>query len=171
MLRQICCLLICMILAVALLPAQNSAGNGAVSGVVEDASGAIVPGAKVVVANAEKGIRRELESNGSGLFNAPALVPSAGYSLTVTKQGFTTYSVSDFAVTVGGSVDFKVMMQVASSATQVEVTAVAPLIEDTKSGVTDVVNQGQIDGLPINGRRADTFALLTPAVTPDGTFG
>jgi outer membrane receptor for ferrienterochelin and colicin len=131
----------------------------------------VVPGAKVIVANANKGIRRELESNGSGLFSAPALVPSAGYSLTVTKQGFAAYNVSEFQVTVGGTVDFKVMMQVAGSATQVEVTAAAPVIEETKSGVTDVVNQGQIDGLPINGRRADTFALLTPAVTPDGTFG
>ena len=171
MLRKIYCLLSCLILAAALLPAQNSAGNGAVSGVVQDASGAVVPGAKVVVANADKGIRRELESNGSGLFNAPALLPSTGYSLTVSKQGFATYNVSDFQVTVGGSVDFKVTMQVAGSATQVEVTASAPVIEETKSGVTDVVNQGQIDGLPINGRRADTFVLLTPAVTPDGTFG
>lgn len=171
MLRQFSCLLLCMILAVALLPAQNSAGNGAVSGIVQDASGAVVPGAKVVVANVDKGIRRELESNGSGVFSAPALVPSAGYSLTVTKQGFAAYSVSEFQVTVGGTVDFKVMMQVAGSATQVEVTAAAPVIEETKSGVTDVVNQAQIDGLPINGRRADTFALLTPAVTPDGTFG
>ncbi len=171
MLRQICGLLLCTVFAVALLPAQNSAGNGAVSGVVQDASGAVVPGARVVVANAEKGIRRELESNGSGLFNAPALVPSTGYSLTVTKQGFATYNVSDFQVAVGGNVDFKILMQVASSATQVEVAAAAPVIEETKSGVTDIVNQGQIDGLPVNGRRADTFALLTPAVVPDGTFG
>ncbi len=171
MLRQISCLLLCMLLAAVFLPAQNSAGNGAVTGVVQDASGAVVPGAKVVVANAGKGIRRELESNGSGLFSAPALVPSAGYSLTVTKAGFAAYNVSDFQVAVGGSVDFKVMMQVAGSATQVEVTASAPLIEETKSGVTEVVNQDQIDGLPINGRRADTFALMTPAVTPDGTFG
>jgi hypothetical protein len=171
MLRQFSCLLLCMILAVALLPAQNSAGNGAVSGVVQDASGAVVPGAKVVVANAGKGIRRELESNGSGLFSAPALVPSAGYSLTVTKPGFAAYNVSEFQVAVGGTVDFKVMMQIAGSATQVEVTAAAPVIEETKSGITDLVNQRQIDGLPINGRRADTFALLTPAVTPDGTFG
>jgi len=171
MLRHICCFVLSAIFAVGLLPAQNSAGNGAVTGVVQDASGAIVPGAKVVVANADKGIRREMESNGSGLFNAPALVPSSGYSLTVTKQGFATYSVSDFQVTVGGTVDFRVMMQIAGGATRVEVTASAPVIEETKSGVTDVVNQDQIDGLPINGRRADTFALLTPAVVPDGTFG
>jgi hypothetical protein len=171
MLRQICCLLLCMILAVALLPAQNSAGNGTVSGVVQDATGAVVPGAKVVVANSDKGIHRELESNGSGLFNAPVLLPSAGYSLTVAKQGFATYAVSDFRVEVGGTVDFKVLLQVASSTTQVDVISAAPVIEETKSGVTDVVNQSQIDGLPINGRRVDTFVLLTPAVTPDGTFG
>ena len=171
MLRQICCLVLCIVFAAALLPAQNSAGNGGVTGLVQDASGAVVPGAKVVIANADKGIRRDLESNGSGMFNAPALVPSTGYSLTVSKQGFANYTVSDFQVTVGGNVDFKIPMQVATSVTQVEVVAVAPLIENTKSGVTDVVYQGQIDGLPINGRRADSFALLTPAVVPDGTFG
>jgi len=163
--------LLCLVLAATLLPAQNSAGNGAVSGVVQDASGAVVPGAKVVVANAAKGIRREMESNGSGVFSAPALVPAEGYSLTVTKSGFATYKVEEFQLAVGANLSFNVTMQIASSATQVEVSAPAPVIEETKSGVTDVVSQTQIDGLPINGRRADTFVLLTPAVTPDGTFG
>jgi len=64
-----------------------------------------------------------------------------------------------------------VELQVATATTRVEVTAEAPLVEDAKSGVAQVVSQSQIDGLPINGRRADTFVLLTPAVTPDGTFG
>ncbi len=45
------------------------------------------------------------------------------------------------------------------------------MVEDTKSGVTSTVNQDQIDSLPINGRRVDSFVLLTPAVTNDGEFG
>src|SRR5207244_7700562 len=41
----------------------------------------------------------------------------------------------------------------------------------TKSDVSQVVNSTQIIELPINGRRVDSFVLLTPAVVPDGAFG
>jgi len=47
---------------------------------------------------------------------------------------------------------------------------VAPITED-KIDVSQNVTQHQIDNLPINGRRVDSFVLLTPGVVPDGTFG
>ena len=59
----------------------------------------------------------------------------------------------------------------AAAATQVEVNAVAPLVEDTKTDVSQVIDARQIQDLPINGRRVDSFVLLTPGVTNDGTFG
>ena len=60
------------------LSAQSMAGLGAINGTVKDASGAVVPGAKVVVANPSTGIRRALETNESGLFAAPSLPPGKG---------------------------------------------------------------------------------------------
>ncbi len=89
----------------------------------------------------------------------------------MTKQGFANWEASDFQVQVGQTVDFRVTIAVSTATTKVDVSAEAPLVEDAKSGVTQVVGQTQIDGLPINGRRADTFVLLTPAVVPDGNFG
>ncbi|MBZ5723377.1 MAG: TonB-dependent receptor [Acidobacteriia bacterium] len=151
--------------------AQAVAGLGAISGTVRDASGAVVPDATVVVANESKGIRRTMQTTDAGVFAAPALVPASNYSLTVTRQGFATWEAKDFEVLVGQTVDFRINLQVTTATTKIEVTAEAPLVEDTKSGVSQVVTQQQIDQLPINGRRADTFVLLTPAVTPDGTFG
>ena len=151
--------------------AQAAAGLGSVSGTVRDATGAVIPGATVVVANDGKGIRRTMTSTDAGVFAAPALVPSSGYSITVTKQGFNTYEVKEFDILVGQNVDFRVGMQVGSATTKVDVTAEAPLIEDTKSGVTSTVGEQQIVELPINGRRVDSFVLLTPAVTNDGEFG
>ena len=151
--------------------AQTVAGLGAVYGTVHDASGAVVPDATVVVANESKGIRRTMQTTDAGVFAAPALVPAGGYTLTVTKSGFATYEAKDVTVQVGQTVDFRVVLNVGTATTQVQVTAEAPLVEETKSGTTQVVTQQQIDELPINGRRADTFVLLTPAVTPDGSFG
>ncbi|HEV3197528.1 MAG TPA: carboxypeptidase regulatory-like domain-containing protein [Bryobacteraceae bacterium] len=151
--------------------AQGVAGLGAVSGTVRDASGAVVPTATVVLSNDSKGIKRTMQTTDAGVFSAPALVPATGYSLTVTKQGFANWEAKDFQVQVGQTVDFRIALEISSASTKVDVTAEAPLVEDTKSGVTQVVSQQEIDGLPINGRRADTFVLLTPAVTPDGSFG
>jgi hypothetical protein len=144
---------------------------GAITGVVRDATGAAVPGAKVMVANPAKGIRRSLESNEAGVFSAPSLPPSGGYVLTVTKEGFANWEIKDFELLVGQTQNFNVALAVAATATSVEVTAALPLISETNVGVSQVVEALQIDNLPINGRRADTFVLLTPGVTDDGTFG
>ena len=62
-------------------------------------------------------------------------------------------------------------LSVAASTQTIEVTSGAPIVETTKTGVSQVVNTAQIDNLPINGRRVDSFVLLTPGVTNDGTFG
>src|ERR1019366_5841934 len=169
--RKVLALSICALVFAAGAYAQATAGLGSVSGTVRDASGASIPSATVVVANDGKGIKRTMNSTEAGVFAAPALVPSSGYSITVTKEGFTTYEIKDFEILVGQNVDFRVGLQIGSSTTKVDVTAEAPLIEDTKSGVTATVGEQQIIELPINGRRVDSFVLLTPAVTNDGEFG
>jgi hypothetical protein len=151
--------------------AQTVAGFGAVSGVVRDASGAVVPGAEVVVSNESKGIRRPLVTNDAGVFTAPALVPASGYSVRVSKQGFNAFEGKNLEVLVGQNVNLLVSLNVASAATTVDVSEAAPLVEANKTGVSQVVDSAQIQNLPINGRRVDSFVLLTPAVTTDGTFG
>ncbi len=169
--RKVLALSICALAFVAGAYAQATAGLGSVSGTVRDATGAVIPGATVVVANDEKGIKRTMSSTDAGVFAAPALVPSPGYKITVTKQGFADYEIKDFTILVGQNVDFRVSLQIGSATTKVDVSAEAPLVEDTKSGVTATVGSDQIDSLPINGRRVDSFVLLTPAVTNDGEFG
>ena len=52
-----------------------------------------------------------------------------------------------------------------------EVETAAPLIESSRADVSQVINSAQIQNLPINGRRVDSFVLLSPGVVPDGTFG
>ena len=82
------------------------------------------------------------------MFSAPSLPPSAGCTLTISRVGFAPWEVKDFELLVGQT-----------------------QVSDTNVGVSAVVEQSQIDNLPINGRRADSFVLLMPAVTDDGTFG
>jgi len=151
--------------------AQSVAGLGAVSGTVRDATGAVVPDATVVLSNESKGITRTMKTTQAGSFAVPALVPASGYALTVSKEGFTKWEAKNFEILVGQTVDFKVGLTVGATATQVEVVGEAPLVENTKSGVTASVGEAEIDNLPINGRRVDTYVLMTPAVSNDGEFG
>jgi Carboxypeptidase regulatory-like domain len=149
----------------------QSAGFGAVSGVVLDSTGSAIPNAKVVVENSSRGIRRELTTTNEGDFNAPGLVPASGYRVRVTAAGFAGYDVNDVTVAVGESVTITANLTVASSSTAVDVTAEAAAIDSTKTDVSQLVTTRQIVDLPINGRRVDSFVLLTPGVTSDGAFG
>jgi hypothetical protein len=151
--------------------AQTTAGFGAISGVVTDASGSVVPGARVLVENPEKGIRRELESNGNGGFSASTLVPAAGYSVTVSKTGFANYEAKNLTLSVGQVVTLTAKLNITSAATSVDVSDAAPIVENEKTDVSQVVSSRQILDLPVNGRRVDAFVLLTPGVTSDGPFG
>ena len=165
-------LVLCLLLSVSTLAfSQSSGGVAGISGVVRDPSGAVVPNAKVVISSAGQGTLRTLTANAEGIFVAPALTPGQGYRVTVTAAGFEAYEVKDMVLQVGQNVDLKVALNVASSTERVEVVSATPLVEDTKSDVSGVVDQRSIQDLPINGRRVDSFVLLTPGVSNDGNFG
>jgi len=149
----------------------QQAGVAGISGVVQDATGASVPGAKVTVSNESKGITRNLETNQNGIFTAPSLIPASGYTVKVESAGFGSYERKDITLNVGQNVDLNIALSVAASTQTIEVSSGAPIVETTKTGVSQVVNTAQIDNLPINGRRVDSFVLLSPGVTSDGTFG
>lgn len=147
------------------------AGMGGISGDVRDASGASVPGAAVTISNPLNGIRRVLQTSSAGLFAAAALLPSDGYSLTVSKAGFSDYIVDGITVKVGETTSVPIALKVSSESTKVEVTAEAAQLDEARTETSSVVTNREINDLPINGRRFDSFVLLTPGVTNDGTFG
>jgi outer membrane receptor protein involved in Fe transport len=151
--------------------AQSGAGLGSISGIVQDASGAVIPGATVIVSNEGKGVRRALETTSSGQFVAPALIPDTGYKVTVSKSGFANYEATNITVTVGQNIDLHIPLGVASTTTTVDVNATVAAVDDTRTDVSQLVGQRQILDLPINARRVDSFVLLSPAVVPDGAFG
>ena len=124
-----------------------------------------------MVANESRGVRRELVTNGDGVFTAPALTPDSAYHVTVSKAGFANFDAKGITLAVGQVVNLHIDLSIATSTTAVEVSTQAQLVEDTKTDVSQLVNGRQILDLPINGRRVDSFVLLTPAVVPDGTFG
>lgn len=165
--------LIALVLSALAIPAsaQSLAGLGAINGTVTDATGAVVPEAQVVIANTNTGFRRQVETNSAGLFAAPSLTPGPGYTVTVTKPGFANWEARDIQVQVGQNVSLNIALNVGAQAQEITIVDSTPVVDQLKTGVSDVVNDRQIINLPINGRRVDSFVLLTPGVVADGTFG
>lgn len=149
----------------------QSAGVAGISGIVRDPSGALIPNAKVVISSAAQGTLRNLTTNSEGIFTAPVLTPGSGYEVKVSAPGFADYDAKDLTLQVGQTLDLRVSLTVGQTATQVDVNAAASMVEDTKTELSQVVDNRSIQELPINGRRVDSFVLLTPGVSNDGNFG
>jgi hypothetical protein len=160
-----------MLLPLLYLALQAAAGSGSLSGIVQDASSSVVPNAGVVVANPSLGIRRSLQTNSAGVFTAPALPPARRYIVTVTSPGFTTFEQPEIEILVGQNLHMTITLTVAGLTTDVEVASSPPLLEGSKTDVSQVIESQQIQDLPINGRRVDSFALAAAGVTNDGPFG
>src|SRR5260370_42650112 len=96
---------------------------------------------------------------------------ASGYRVVVAATGFATYEVNDLQLPVGANLNLNVSLAIARMIIDVDLTAEGGIVEDTKSGVSQVIGTREIVDLPINGRRVDSFVLLTPGVTNDGAFG
>jgi len=167
--RSILLSLVAMAWAVPAL-AQAQLGTGAMSGVVLDSTGAAIAGARVTVTNTGTALARAVETSKAGQFNVPVLQPG-DYQITVEREGFAVLKQKDLLVTVGATVTLQLSLEPKGVTETVEVKAATPALDATKTDQSTLIDRKQIDELPINGRRADQFALLTPGVTKDGRFG
>ena len=119
--------------------AQATVGLAGISGVVRDGTGAVVPGAQVTVANEARGVRLTLSTSDGGVFSTPPLVPADGYSVSVIKAGFSPYEVKDISLQVGQNVNLTATLAVAGTATEIRVEASAPLVDELKTDVSQVI--------------------------------
>jgi hypothetical protein len=168
-----CLRLAASLLLLSAIPAlpQSTGGLASISGVVRDPAGATVPNAQVVIASDNRGAFRTLTTNNDGIFTAPSLTPASGYSVTVTAPGFGQFVTKDLDLRVGQQLSLSISMSLAPAVTVIDLSAAPGMIEDTKTDVSQVIDSRLIGHLPINGRRVDSFVLLTPGVTNDSTFG
>jgi hypothetical protein len=148
----------------------QTAATGNIEGIVTDASGGVLPGVPVVIRNQDTNVVRETTTDGSGGYRAPALQPGV-YEVSATLSGFSARPIPNIRVQVGQTVPVDIRMQPAGVAETISVVAEAPVIDVRRTDVSSIVDETAIDNLPINGRRWDTFVMLSPGVTNDGNFG
>ena len=133
------------------------------NGTVADESGAIVAGAAVSLRDTSTNVAYTATSNDRGFYAIPNLPPGQ-YELKVSYTGFAGYTQTGIVLTVGQSATVNATLQIAARGEKVVVTSEVPVIEPTKTEISQVVGTQQIQSLPISGRLFTDFALLTPGV-------
>jgi Carboxypeptidase regulatory-like domain/TonB dependent receptor len=147
---------------------QASLATAQLSGQVTDASGAAVAGATITVRNTGTDVTYTATSNSQGLYVAPNL-PPGNYELKASFTGFANYTQTGIVLSVGESGTANVQLQVQSLGEKVVVNTTLPVIEPTKTEISQVVQTQQIQSLPTSNRVFTDFALLTPGVATSRT--
>jgi hypothetical protein len=148
------------------LLAQSDAGS--ITGTVTDVSGALIPGAVVTATNNDNGLKLSAESDSSGAF-AILAVPRGNYTVEATASGFQVQSAK-IVVVVATTQTVVFKLSPAGASITVQVTAAAPLINNSDGTIGATIQGKQVTNLPLNGRNFSQLALLTPGVTR-GNYG
>jgi Carboxypeptidase regulatory-like domain/TonB dependent receptor len=158
------CAAVCALSAALLLadPAEAQTVTATMQGQVLDASGGVVPKAKVSAVNTETGFTRATEASEGGEYSLPA-IPAGRYTVTAQAPGFKT-AVGDIELQVGQVATLNLTLTVGAVSEKVVVEAQSEVTEPTRTQISEVITQTQIEQLPVNGREFIDFALLSPGV-------
>ena len=111
--------------------ALGQTSNASISGFVQDASKAFVPGVTVTLTNTQTGVTASAVTNETGTYLVQSLLPGV-YRLTASLPGFRTHTVNDMTLGAGAAAKYNIVMEVGQVNTSVEVAATASsLIADT----------------------------------------
>src|SRR3989441_8144582 len=138
--------------------AQGS--TGAISGVVRDATGAVIPGVTITARHLDSGLTRNAVSSETGGYNLQ-LLPVGAYEITTELPGFKQAVRRGINLVVGQQAVVDLTLEVGAAAELVTVTGEAPIVNTTLASTSGLVNEAQIKDLPLNGRSFDQLLTLT----------
>jgi hypothetical protein len=142
-----------------------------IEGTVSDASGGVVAGATVTLANTGTGYVREVTTNDTGFYRG-VLLPLGTYKVTVEKQGFATLVIKDIELSLGASNTVNAQLKVKSGNELVTVTAEEPLVHTSQTETSAGLDKQQLQSVPVRNRNYLDVLTLTPNVSiSNGTDG
>jgi Carboxypeptidase regulatory-like domain len=172
-LGRVAALLVVSLMSVFLRTAQAQVSTASLNGTVMDNTGAVIPGAKVLVLQTETNFKSETTSGQDGSFSISS-IPVGPYVLSVTRDGFAHYKQEGIVLTVGQVASFQISLTIGAATQDIVVTAETSAVESTDSTIQDVVEQKVVEDLPLNGRNPAALVYTAPGVTdalinPTGT--
>ena len=163
-------LLIGLLVLLVAVPARAQFDSAQVSGVVQDATGAALPGADVTLVNVATGQERRTVTSATGLYTFPN-VPVGDYRVATSLSSFKPVTKTGVRVDAGVNIRVNVQLEIGALSETVQVQAAATHVDTAVIGRT--ASAEQIAQTPLSGRRAAQIAQLSAGVVGGnmGTFG
>ena len=136
----------------------------AINGTVRDASGAVIPDAKVTLRNSATKLDLVTTTNSAGAYGFPSVQPG-NYEIRVSKQGFNAAIESEITVVVNQIATYDVTLKTGSVTETVTVQATANEVETTSAELGVAIVKAEVNDLPLNGRNFTQLLTLTPGVS------
>jgi hypothetical protein len=146
--------------------AQVSTSN--ITGVVQDKSGAIVRGAKVVAKNEATGADYETTNTSAGTYALSSLPPGS-YTISVSHAGFRTFTSLHNILTVGAPLVVDATLEVGAVSEVVQVEATYERLETSNAMLSGMVGRKEVVELPLNGRNPLNLIVLEPGLVQRST--
>src|SRR5579859_4579150 len=145
--------------------------TGRILGSVNDASGAAVAGAMVVITDVDRGTSRTLTTDQAGAYVAPDLA-AGNYKIRVSAPGFKSVERAGVGLEVAKDILIDFSLQPGQVSETVIVSGEVPLIDTTSSTLGGTLSNEEINELPLNGRNYENLLQLRPGVVryPGGGF-
>ena len=156
--------LVSLLGAASAVHAQSQAINGTIEGVVQDTTGAALPGATVTVTQLETGARRVLTTSADGSYRA-LLLPLGSYRLRTELQGFKAAEYAGIQLSAGQTLTVDVKLEVGGVQEVIQVTAESPVTQPGRIDLGRTITETEIKNLPNVARNPYNFGLLQPNVT------
>jgi len=154
------------ILVLLAIPAAAQLPTGTILGVAKDTSGGVLPNTTVTIMNVDTGLKRIVTTAEDGSYRVPEL--SVGhYEVKGEHAGFKTETRKGITLEVTDQDVVNLIFEVGSTDQQVVVTEEASIVNTQNATLGGLVNETNIENLPLNGRNYVDLSLLQPGVSPD----
>ena len=140
---------------------QVSTAN--VTGIVEDSTGARIPGAAVKLVNSQTGTENDATTSWNGIFLLPGVIPGA-YTLEIGRDGFATAQITGLILSVGDTKSLLIRMEIGRVTQTVKIDASDLASTTAGASVSTVINRKFVANVPLNGRSFQDLISMTPGV-------
>jgi len=164
--RAVLTIILALVVAACAWP---QASTGSVSGTVRDQTGAVIPGAAVVLTNTATNVTSRTQTNEVGFYMFPGITPGS-YRLEVEQPGMQKFEVTA-TVQVARSVVIDPVLKPGQTTTTVEVQDVTPMMTTDSAALGHVLERARIEQLPINGRSLSSLLSTIPGMEGTRAYG
>jgi len=170
LLRTLRLIAMALLVVLSLTPALKAQDNASITGIVTDASGAVIPGVQVVLTNPETGVKYQAVTNAEGSYSIGEVKPGPGYTGTFTRDGFTSVSVTGLYLNVSAVRTQNVVMSVGNVVTTVSVSGSDQnvTLDTTDATIGNNFQAQMLNELPVQIRDTPSaLFIMQPGVTED----